>query len=80
MSSTRVDTMTERADLDADAAKRMATLKRQITKALAESRRARHHRDCHCRMFDRQWCNAADALWQRSINRQLEQLFEETTP
>lgn len=42
--------------------------------ALAESRKARHHRDCHCRMFDRLYCNAADALWQNNLNRELDTL------
>lgn len=40
--------------------------------ALAEARKARHHPTCHCRMFDRQFCNAADALWQNKLNRELE--------
>ena len=40
--------------------------------ALAEARKARHHRDCHCRLFDKQFCNAADALWQAKLNRELE--------
>lgn len=45
--------------------------------ALAEARRVRHHKDCHCRMFDRQFCNAADALWQNKLNRELESLFSD---
>ena len=40
--------------------------------ALAESRRHRHHPTCYCRMFDRQFCNAADALWQNKLNRELD--------
>lgn len=44
--------------------------------ALAESRKARHHRDCHCRMFDRRYCNAADALWSRALERELSKLAE----
>lgn len=40
--------------------------------ALAQARRHRHHRDCFCRMFDRQFCNAADALWQQKLNRELD--------
>lgn len=43
--------------------------------ALAEARKVRHHKDCHCRMFDKQFCNAADALWQNKLNRELESLF-----
>lgn len=45
--------------------------------ALAEARKVRHHKDCHCRMFDRQFCNAADALWQNKLNRELESLFSD---
>lgn len=44
----------------------------RIVAALAESRRARHHRDCQCRRFDHQFCSAADALWQAKLNRELE--------
>jgi len=40
--------------------------------ALAESRKVRHHRDCQCGAFDRQFCNAADALWQAKLNRELD--------
>lgn len=58
-----------------DNPRRHTTAHDQIHKALAEARRARHHRDCHCRLFDRQFCNAADALWQRALNRELEQLY-----
>lgn len=46
----------------------------RVVHALAESRKARHHRDCFCRMFDRQFCNSADALWQARLNRLLESL------
>lgn len=46
----------------------------RIVLALAEARKARHHRDCHCRRFDRQWCNAVDALFSRAANRELEQM------
>ena len=42
--------------------------------ALAEARKVRHHKNCHCRMFDRQFCNAADALWQAKLNRELESI------
>jgi hypothetical protein len=44
----------------------------RITAALAEARKARHHADCHCRRFDHQYCNGADAVWQRAINRELD--------
>jgi hypothetical protein len=46
----------------------------RIIKALAEARRMRHHRDCYCRQFDGQFCNAADALWTRAANRELEEM------
>lgn len=52
------------------------TIKTRIVAALAESRKARHRNDCHCRRFDRQFCNAADALWQRAMNRELSKLIE----
>lgn len=42
--------------------------------ALAQARRSRHHRDCCCRMFDRMYCNAADALWQTKLNRELDEI------
>lgn len=44
----------------------------RITTALAEARKARHHKNCHCRHFDGNYCNPADALWQRAINRELD--------
>lgn len=40
--------------------------------ALSESRKARHHKDCFCRIFDGMFCNAADALWQNKLNRELD--------
>lgn len=52
-------------------------IKTRIVGALSEARKVRHHRDCHCRMFDRQFCNAADALWQRALNRLLDDLTEQ---
>jgi hypothetical protein len=42
--------------------------------ALSEARKARHHKDCFCRMFDRQFCNATDALWQNKLNRELDEI------
>lgn len=42
--------------------------------ALAEARKQRHHRDCCCRMFEHQFCNAADALWQNKLNRELDEI------
>lgn len=42
--------------------------------ALSQARKHRHHRDCFCRMFDKLYCNAADALWQNKMNRELESI------
>lgn len=46
----------------------------KVVAALAEARKARHHPDCHCRRFHGRWCNAADALWGRAMDRCLSQL------
>lgn len=48
----------------------------RITAALAQARKHRHHRDCYCRMFAHQFCNATDALWQRAVNRELDKMAE----
>lgn len=48
------------------------TIKTRIIAALAEARKARHHKDCHCRRFDGRYCNGTDAVWQRAINRELD--------
>lgn len=40
--------------------------------ALAEARKARHHKDCHCQQFDRRYCNAVDALLSNRIDRELD--------
>jgi len=48
----------------------------RIINALAEARRMRHHRNCYCRRFDGQFCNAADALWSRAVNRELEEMTQ----
>lgn len=50
-------------------------VKASITAALTEVRKARHHKDCHCRMWQREWCSANEALWSRALNRQLDQLI-----
>ena len=52
----------------------------RIVAALSEARKARHHRDCHCRMFQRQFCNAVDALFQAKLNRELEALSSKGPP
>jgi hypothetical protein len=44
----------------------------RIVHALSESRRCRHHKHCRCGLFDHLYCNAADALWQNKLNRELE--------
>lgn len=56
----------------------LATPQARIVAALAEARKARHHPECHCRMFAREFCNAADALWQRAVNRELQQITGHT--
>jgi len=53
------------------------TIKTRVIAALAEARKARHHRDCYCRHFDRSACNAADALWTRAYTRELSKLYPE---
>lgn len=53
------------------------TIETQCMAALAEARKARHHPQCFCRRFDGEWCNAADALWQRALNRCLQQLVDD---
>lgn len=49
----------------------------KIVLALAEARKARHHRDCHCRMFQRVACNAADALWTRAMDREIDNMAQQ---
>lgn len=49
----------------------------RIAEALSESRKNRHHLDCHCRKHLGQFCTAADGLWQRALNRELENLHRE---
>lgn len=52
------------------------TIKTRIVAALAEARKARHHKECHCRRFDGRYCNAVDALWQRALERELGNLHK----
>jgi hypothetical protein len=47
--------------------------------ALSQARKHRHHRDCRCRLFDRNgidrgFCNAADAMWQNRMNLALDEI------
>lgn len=73
-----IDTMTTADDRDvasAPARRRIEDTKTKIIAALAQARRARHHRDCRCRMFQHVACNAADALWTRSMDRELDHLI-----
>jgi len=44
--------------------------------ALSQARKSRHHKDCFCRMFDRLYCNAADAMWQAKLNNALREYRE----
>lgn len=52
------------------------TIATQAVAALAEARKARHHRDCYCRQHRGRWCNAQDALWSRAADRCLQELLE----
>lgn len=40
--------------------------------ALAEARKARHHKHCNCRMYQKTACSAADALWTAKLNNEIE--------
>ena len=64
------DQPTEHSDGEHTATRRNTAELRVMT-ALAEIRKARHHKDCYCRMFDGNWCNAAEALWSRALEREL---------
>ena len=46
--------------------------------ALHKARIYRHHRNCHCGMYHGEGCNAADALWTRALNRELDVLLEQS--
>lgn len=74
--SAQADTVSDK-DAHTDSSSQSAKSRNRITQALGESRKARHHRDCHCRRFSGQFCNAADALWQNAINRELLNILEE---
>jgi len=58
-----VTTMTASVDVE--------NIKTKIVTALAEARKARHHRNCYCRKFERAYCNATTALWERALEREL---------
>lgn len=42
--------------------------------ALHKAREHRHHRNCLCGAYHGEGCNAADAMWTRAMNRELEEL------
>lgn len=46
----------------------------RVMYALSEARKARHHKDCHCGMYQKVACSAADALWTQKMNHELEKL------
>lgn len=50
-----------------------ATPQLRAAYALAQARKSRHHKDCFCRMFDRAFCNAVDAMWQQKMNLALDE-------
>lgn len=55
------------------------TTKTRIVAALAEARKARHHKHCYCRRYDGRYCNATDALWSRALERELNNLAKESS-
>ena len=57
-------------------ANQMRDTETKVVIALAEVRKARHHRHCYCRTFDRIYCNAATALWERALERELGKLAD----
>lgn len=50
----------------------------RIAFALHKARQFRHHRDCHCGRFDGVACSAADAMWTRAMDRELEDINPRT--
>lgn len=44
----------------------------ELAQALHQIRKARHHRDCYCRNFKRQFCTPAEEIWTNTLNRLLE--------
>ena len=74
MTPTRPVTMT---DDDTTTTRQDSAAGNRVRQALAEARRARHHDDCHCRMYRGTACNATDALFQRAINRELDHMNKE---
>ena len=44
------------------------------TLALAQARRYRHHKTCRCFNYGRLYCTAADALWSRAVDRELDKI------
>lgn len=49
-----------------------ATPQLRIMFALHKARQFRHHRNCHCAKVEGQGCTAADAMWRRAMDRELE--------
>lgn len=52
-----------------------ATPQLRIMFALHKARQYRHHRDCHCRMYQKQACNKHDLLWTTAMNEELDQIM-----
>lgn len=50
------------------------TPQQRITFALHKARLARHHRDCRCRMYQREACTEQDFVWTKAMNDELEQM------
>jgi hypothetical protein len=57
-------------------ANQMRDTQAKVIAALAEVRKARHHRDCYCRSFERASCNANTAFWERALQRELGKLAD----
>lgn len=51
-----------------------ATPQLRIMFALYKSRQFRHHRHCQCAAVEGQGCTAADAMWRRAMDRELESI------
>lgn len=50
----------------------------RVMYALHKARQYRHHRQCQCGTYQREACNAEDAMWRRAMNRELDNI--EGTP
>lgn len=51
-----------------------ATPQLRAKAALAEARKHRHHKHCDCRLFDRRYCNAVDAMFSAKVDNALDEI------